>query len=122
MSFLVRENLKASRIGLDLNFTSNQKHLTIMKASEIKKDQMDNRNSLHDPADMRVSECDEECQKRGKRNLVLLSLVFILLFVTGYFIHPGILRNAWLIASGTLAVITGLLLFLVQVRVISLKC
>lgn len=83
---------------------------------------MENNQTLQDLMENRVSECDEDCQKKGKRNLVLLSLVFIMLFVAGYFINPSILRNVWLIASGTLAVITGLLLFLVQVRVVSLKC
>jgi protein-S-isoprenylcysteine O-methyltransferase Ste14 len=86
------------------------------------KDQMEYKNQLHDLLDNRVSECDKECQKKGKRNLVLLSLVFIMLFVAGYLINPSILRNVWLIASGTLAVIAGLLLFLVQVRIVSLKC
>ena len=83
---------------------------------------MENNQTLQDLMENRVSECDEDCQKKGKRNLVLLSLVFIMLFLAGYFINPSILRNVWLIASGTLAVITGLLLFLVQVRVVSLKC
>lgn len=83
---------------------------------------MENNQTLQDLMENRVSECDEDCQKKGKRNLVLLSLVFIMLFVAGYFINPSILKNVWLIASGTLAVITGLLLFLVQVRVVSLKC
>jgi len=83
---------------------------------------MENNHALQDLIDNRVSECDEDCQKKGKRNLVLLGLVFVILFVAGYFINPSILRNVWLIASGTLAVITGLLLFLVQVRVVSLNC
>ena len=83
---------------------------------------MENNNTIQDLADNRVCQCDEECRKRGKRNLGLLSLVFIMLFVAGYFIDPGILRNVWLIASGTLAVINGLFLFMIQVRIVSLKC
>lgn len=93
-----------------------------MKTPEIRKDQLENNNNLHGPADNRVRDCDEDCQNKGKRNLVLLSLVFIVLFVAGYFINPSILRNVWLIASGTFAVSASLLLFLVQVRVVSLKC
>ena len=93
-----------------------------MKTTEILKDQMENKNTVHDLADNRVSECDEACQKRGKRNLVVFSFVFIMLFVAGYFINPSILRKFWLIASGTLAVITALLLFMIQVRIVSLKC
>lgn len=93
-----------------------------MKAPEKIKHQMENDSTIHDFAENRVCQCDEECQKRGKRNVVLLGLVFIMLFVAGYFIDPGILRNVWLIASGTLAVITGLLLFMIQVRIVSLKC
>ena len=93
-----------------------------MKTPEIMHEQMKYKNSSFDPEEIRVSPCDEKCEKKGKRNLVLLGLVFIMLFVAGYLIHPGILKDIWLIASGTLAVITGLLLFLVQVRIVSLKC
>jgi protein-S-isoprenylcysteine O-methyltransferase Ste14 len=93
-----------------------------MKTSEPTKVQIDDTNTVHELVDMRISECDRECQKRGRRNLVILSLVFIMLLVAGYFIHPGTLRSVWLIASGTLAVITGFFLLLIQVRVISLKC
>ena len=93
-----------------------------MKTPEIMHEEMENKKSSYDPEEIRVAQCDEKCEKRGKRNLVLLGLVFIMLFVAGYFIHPGILKNLWLIASGTLMVITGLLLFLVQVRIVSLKC
>jgi protein-S-isoprenylcysteine O-methyltransferase Ste14 len=93
-----------------------------MKTPEIMKDQLENMNTIHDLADNRVSACDENCRKKGKRNLVLLSLIFIMLFMAGYFINPITLRKVWLIASGTLAVIAGLLLFLVQVRIVSLKC
>jgi len=93
-----------------------------MKTPEIMKHQMEHKNNLNDLADNRVCQCDQECRKRGKRNLVLLGFVFIVLFVAGYFLDPGILRNVWLIASGTLAVITGLLLFMIQTRIVSLKC
>jgi hypothetical protein len=93
-----------------------------MKTPEILNEKMENKNSIQDLADNRVCQCDEDCQKRGKRNLVLLGLVFIMLFLAGYFINPGILRDVWLIASGTLAVINGLLLFMIQVRIVSLKC
>lgn len=93
-----------------------------MKTPEIMKDPMENMHALHDLGDKRESECDDDCQKRGKRNLVLISLVFIMLFVAAYFINPSMLRNVWLIASGTLAVIGGLLLFMIQVRIVSLKC
>jgi len=93
-----------------------------MKTPEITKRQMENKNNIHGLVDNRISQCDEGCEKRGKRNLVLLGIVFIMLFLAGYFINPSILRNVWLIASGTFAVITGLFLFLVQVRIVSLKC
>jgi hypothetical protein len=93
-----------------------------MKTRKILKHQMENNNTIHDLSDNRASQCDEKCQKRGKRNLVLLSLVFIMLFVAGYFINQVILRNVWLIVSGTLAVISSLLLFMIQVRIFSLKC
>jgi len=93
-----------------------------MKTPEIMNEPMENKNTKNDLAKEMVSPCDRECEKRGKRNLILLGLVFIILFVAGYFINPGILKNIWLIASGTLAVITGLLLFLVQNSIVSLKC
>lgn len=93
-----------------------------MKTPEIMNEQMENKNTRQDLADNRVCQCDEDCQKSGKRNLLLLGLVFIILFVAGYFINPGILKKVWLIASGTLAVINGLFLFMIQVRIVSLKC
>jgi len=93
-----------------------------MKTPETIKHQMEVDNTIQDLADTRVCRCDEDCQKRGKRNLVLLGLVFIILFVAGYLIDPGILRTVWLIASGTLAVIIGLLLFMILARIVSLKC
>ena len=83
---------------------------------------MEDNNTIQDLADRRICQCDEECQKRGKRKLVLLGLVFIMFFLAGYLIDPGILRTVWLIASGTLAVIIGLLLFMIQARIVSLKC
>jgi hypothetical protein len=92
-----------------------------MKKQERSKHQIENNNTKDDLANNRVSQCDEDCQKRGKRNLVILCLVFIMLFVAGYFINPSILRIVWLILSGTLAVISGLFLFMTQVRIISIK-
>lgn len=93
-----------------------------MKKQEISKHYKGTSNPVSGPSDNRGTQCEEDCKKRGKRNLVLLSLGFIMLFAAGYFIHPGILRKVWLIASGTLALVCILFIFMIQVRIVTLKC
>lgn len=93
-----------------------------MKKQERSKHHKGTDNPVSGFSEIRETQCDEDCQKRGKRNLFFFSIGFIMLIAAGYLINPGILRKVWLIVSGTLALVCGLFLLLIQVRIVSLKC
>lgn len=61
--------------------------------------------------------CNTQYLKKAKRSIFMFGLICIFSFMLGYIIDPHQLRMIWLIISGTLAVCSGLAIYLLNYNV-----
>ena len=55
----------------------------------------------------------KNCRKRLVSYLIYSAVLSLFAFVSGYFIDPLLLRNIWLIASGTMLVLCGIVIYII---------
>ena len=59
----------------------------------------------------------KNCRKSLVRYLIYSAVISLFAFVSGYFIDPLLLRNIWLIASGTMFVLCGIAIYILYSKI-----
>ena len=59
----------------------------------------------------------KNCRKRLVSYLICSAVLSLFAFVSGYFIDPMLLRNIWLIASGTTLVLCGIAIYILYSKI-----